>query len=133
MGNFRSVSNQGPAIASTTVAGSVLVGSTGNQTLISSGTAAINVFAYSLSANSTTAVTVRLMSGSTTAECWRTVLAPPSLSTTVIATGSISEALAVSPPAYLFRTNPGDPLTYEKGGSSAANALQHFAFGFWRG
>lgn len=133
MGTFRSLTNQGPIIPSTTVAGSVAATSTGNVTLISSGAAAINVYAYSLSVNSTTAVTIRLMSGSTTAECWRTVLTPAPASTSAFQAGGINEALSVSPPAILFRTNPGEPLTYEKGGSSAANALQHYAFGFWRG
>ena len=60
-------------VDSTTVAGAVAVGSTGNVALISSAAGAIYVYAYSLAAPSTIAnngLTVRLMSGSTV-ECWR--------------------------------------------------------------
>lgn len=117
-------------IYSTTVTGSVPVTSTGNVTLISSSAQRIYVYAYSISAPSTIAnagVTVRLMSGSTTAECWRSFLCGPSSGVPGI------DTMWVDPPAYLFRTAPGDPLTYEKGGSSVANALTHYSFGFWRG
>lgn len=127
MGIFRSLTNQGPAVDSTTVAGSVAATSTGNVTLISSGPGSIYVYAYSFSVTSTIAMTVRLMSGSTTAECWRTVLAN---STSVV---NMSESNVVTPPGYLFRTAGGDPLTYEKGASSVTGALQHYALGFWRG
>ena len=133
MGTFRSVSNQGTQLpTSTTVAGSVAATSTGNVTLISSGSGSIFAFAYSFSAESTANVTVRLMSGSTTAECWRTIL--QSGSTGAFAAGNADrDSLAVSPPSYLFRTAAGDPLTYEKGASSVANALTHYAISFWRG
>lgn len=117
---------------STTVGGSVAASSTGNVTLITSAATAIYVYSYSLSVNSSANVTIRLMSGSTTAECWRTVLGPTEVSTSAFAPGVHNEWNAIEPPAYLFRTAPGDPLTYEKGASSVANALTHYAFGFWR-
>lgn len=123
---------QSQQFLSTTVAGSVAATSTGNVTLISSGANSIYVYAYNIGAESTANVTVRLMSGSTTAECWRTVL--QSGSTGALAAGQVDrDVMSVTPPAYLFRTNPGDPLTYEKGGSSAANALTHYSLAFWRG
>ena len=116
-------------VDSTTVSGSVAVTSTGNVDLISSQASAIYVFGYSVSAPSTVAnggLTVRLMSGSTTAECWRITLAGPSSGAPGLA------ELAVTPPAFLFRTNAGDALTYEKGNSSVAGALTSFTFAFWR-
>ena len=115
-------------VDSTTVAGAVAVGSTGNVTLISSATGSIYVYAYHIAAPSTIAnggLTVRLMSGSTT-ECWRTTLTGASSAVAGI------DRLAVAPPAYLFRTVAGDPLTYEKGASSVAGAITSFSFGFWR-
>lgn len=115
-------------VDSTTINGSVAVGSSGNVDLISSGAGSIYVYAYSIAAMSTAAnagLTVRLMSGSTT-ECWR-----------VVCTGASSaindvQGLAVAPPAYLFRTGAGAALTYEKGGSTVAGAISAFSFGFWR-
>lgn len=127
---FRSINANIPNLfKSTTVAGSVPVGSTGNVTLISSQNTAIYVFGYSLGAASTignAGVVVRMLSGSTTAECWRTTLNGASSAAVGV------DEMYVNPPSYLFRTNPGDPLTYEKGASSVANALNHFAFMFWR-
>ncbi len=126
---FRSVTNQG-GWDSTTAVGSVAIASTGNITLISSGTGPINVYAYSIAANSTIAnagQTMRLVSGSTTASCWTITLAGPSSGAT-----GLSEA-AVSPPAYLFRTSPGDALTYEKGASSVTGAIASYSFSYWRG
>lgn len=118
---------------STTVAGSVAATSTGNITLISSAAGTgIYVYGYSLAAESTANVTVRLVNGSTTSECWRTTL-ESGASTSALAAGNIDRAeLAVSPPAYLFRTSVANPLTYEKGASSVANALVHYSFAFWR-
>lgn len=116
-------------VDSTTVCGSVAVTSTGNVVLISSATSAIYVYAYQIAAPSTIAnggLTVRLMSGSTTAECWRVTLTGPSSAVAGI------DRLAVTPPAYLFRTNPGQALTYEKGNSSVAGAITSYSFGFWR-
>lgn len=121
------MANPETLVESTTVTGSVAVGSSGNVTLISSGTNQIYVYAYSLSAPSTVANgghTVRMMSGSTT-ECWRVTVAGASSAVAGVA------ALAVTPPAYLFRTVAGDALTYEKG-STVQGALTHFSFGFWR-
>ena len=115
-------------VDSTTVAGAVAVGSTGNVALISSAAGAIYVYAYSLAAPSTIAnngLTVRLMSGSTV-ECWRTTLTGASSVVAGI------DGLAVAPPAYLFRTEAGAALTYEKGASSVAGAISSFSFGFWR-
>ena len=116
-------------VDSTTVCGSVAITSTGNITLISSAGGAIYVYAYQIAAPSTIAnngLTVRLMSGSTTAECWRTTLTGASSAVAGI------DAMAVTPPAYIFRTNPGEPLTYEKGGSSVAGALTSYSFAYWR-
>lgn len=128
---YRTEASLAFAVDSTTVEGSVAATSTGNVTLISSGRGSIYVFGYELAAQSTANVSVRLVSGSTSAECWRTTLGAQS--TTAIAAGNLDrDTLAVTPPGYLFRTLPGDPLTYEKGASSAANALVHFAFAFWR-
>ena len=111
--------------------GSVATTSTGDVTLISSAASAIYVFAFDIGAQSTANVTVRLVSGSTTAECWRTVLG--AVSTSAIGAGEVETArLSVTPPAYLFRTKAGDPLTYDKGASSVANALTHYSFAFWR-
>jgi hypothetical protein len=125
--------NSPPLTASTTAVGTVAATSTGNVTLISSGAGSIYVYSYNLAAESTANVTVRMMSGSTTAECWRTTLECDG-STGAFAAGGIDrDVMFVSPPAYLFRTAAGDPLTYEKGASSAANALAHYSFGFWRG
>ena len=114
-------------VDSTTIAGAVAVGSSGNVALISSAAGSIYVYAYAIAAPSTVAnggLTIRLMSGSTT-ECWRTTLTGASSAIAGI------DALAVAPPAYLFRTGPGDALTYEKG-STVQGAITSFSFGFWR-
>lgn len=120
------MANPEELVDSTTVCGSVAATSTGNVTLISSAASAIYVYAMSLGVVSTARFSIRLMSGSTTAECWRWSVEG--------ASSAIAGArdLAVSPPAYLFRTNAGDPLTYEKGNSSVSGAIQDFSFAFWR-
>src|SRR3990167_2232103 len=102
------------SVDSTTVSGSVAVASTGNVTLISSGAGSIYVYAYPPAAPSTIAnggLTIRLMSGSTT-ECWRTTLTGASSAVAGI------DSISLTPPAYLFRTEAGAALTYEKGNSS---------------
>jgi hypothetical protein len=117
--------------ASTTVQGSVPATSTGNVTLISSGAGAIYVYAFEIAAQSTANVGVRLVSGSTTASVWNLTLG--ATSTTAIAAGNVAEARGyVTPPAWIYRTAAGDPLTYEKGASSVAGALTSFSFSFWR-
>ena len=120
----------GYAQDSTTAVGAVAATSTGNITLISSvaGQTAY-VYAYNLTGESTANVSVRLMSGSTT-EVWRVTL--ESASTGALAAGSLDrDVLSVTPPGYLFRTAPGAALTYEKGASSAANALISYALSYW--
>ena len=120
----------GPAQDSTTVVGAVAAASTGNITLISSvaGQAAY-VYAYNFTGESTANISVRLMSGSTV-EVWRVTLECGS--TAALAAGTIDrDALSVSPPGYLFRTAAAAALTYEKGGSSVANALVSYSLGYW--
>lgn len=120
-------------VDSTTVEGSVAATSTGAITLISSGAGPIYVFGYDVVVESTAVTTMRLVSGSTTAECWRLTLGGAA-STTGIGAGSIDRAQqAINPPNWIFRTNPGDPLTYDKGASSVTGAIASFSFAFWRG
>jgi hypothetical protein len=70
----------------------------GNNTLVSAvASNKIKVFAFSLTVNSTTAVTAIFQSGAGGTELWRVTLQSP----TNIATGA---NLAVSPPAHLFET-----------------------------
>lgn len=122
---FRSVINW-TGVDSTTIGGSVAATSTGNVTLISSAVTSIYVYGFDIGVQSTEITTVRLVSGSTTAEAWRIVF-------TAASAGEVQSArLAVPPPSYLFRTASGDPLTYEKGASSVVGAISHYSFAFWR-
>ena len=120
----------GLAQDSTTVVGAVAAASTGNITLISSvaGQAAY-VYAYNFTGESTANISVRIMSGSTI-EVWRVTL--ESASTGALAAGSLDrDSMNVTPPGYLFRTAAAAALTYEKGGSSVANALISYALSYW--
>ena len=146
MGTFKSVNSLGvhpaqtglgsnPAvlsaavISSTTVTGSVAVASTGSITLITSGATAIYVYAYTIAgpvAASSAGATIGLYSGSTSVPLWNAVL--NATSTTL----GGADSLAVTPPAYLFRSVAGDPVLYIKGGSSVAGQLTNYSFAFWR-
>lgn len=71
--------------------------SSGNTTLIAAGTNRLKVYAFSISTNVATAVTVTFQSGTGGTALWRVVLQAP----TSVGTGA---NLAISPPAWLFAT-----------------------------
>lgn len=80
--------------------------SAGDNIAISSGVEGIYVYALTFSPISTAAQLIRLLNGSTM-EMWRSrVLAPSTMGDQTYAACQ----LAVSPPAYLFRTAAGNPL-----------------------
>mgnify|MGYP001578521021 CR=1 FL=1 len=79
----------------------------GDNTILSSNSLGIYVYAQSVTPISTAAQLMRFLRGSTS-EAWRfRVLAP----STVGAPGW-GHHIAVSPPAYLFRTSTGQPLIF---------------------
>lgn len=98
-----------------------LAGTAGDNTLISSATTSIYVYAYSLSMPviSTAANLLRFQGGSTV-EIWR-IRAPQGGSTT--SNPTFEAHLAVSPPAYLFRTGAALPLVLNTTSSGVSYAV----------
>lgn len=88
---------------STTVSGQG--SSAGDNTVLSSAATGIYVYGYCLSALSTAAQVIRFLNGSTN-ETWRV----RTLGGSSAGIGVAISELAVTPPAYLFRTAPGNPL-----------------------
>lgn len=86
----------------------------GNNTLVAAGTNRLKVFAFTLSTQSTTAMTCKFQSGAGGTELWSVILQAP----TSISTGA---NLAVSPPAWLFNTASATLLNLNL---SSANAVQ---------
>jgi hypothetical protein len=106
---------------STTGAGSVAATSTGDVTAISSAAGlACYVYAYAVTVVSTVSVTVRLMDGSTRVG-WQFIgyASGAGGASSGSFTAFVSE-VAVSPPAYLFRTAAANPVLVSKAGSSVA-------------
>lgn len=77
----------------------------GDNTIISSNSQAIYVYAFSWTPVSTAAQMMRWLRGSTS-EAWRARVLAPS----TVGDPSWSHSMAVSPPAYLFRTSTGQHL-----------------------
>jgi hypothetical protein len=86
----------------------------GNNTLVAAGTNKLKVFAFSLSTQSTTAVTCKFQDGASGTDLWSVILQAP----TSVSTGA---NLAVSPPAWLFNTSAATLLNLNL---SSANAVQ---------
>lgn len=89
---------------STTASGQAAVA--GDNTILSSAASAIYVYAYALSPLSTANQLMRFLNGSTN-EGWRIRTAGGG---STVGIQNVYSQLAVSPPAYLFRTAPGNPL-----------------------
>ena len=97
------------SVNSTTASGQAATA--GDNTIFSSASGAIYVYAYSLSHVATIRNTCRFVSGSTTSEMWRTWLqSQSSAASSGVSVMADHEVLAVSPPNYLFRTSTGDAL-----------------------
>lgn len=95
----------------------------GDVTLISSNANALYVYAYAFAGESSIASVVRLLAGSTS-ERWRVMLQGGN---STQGPGVVAE-LAVSPPAYLFRTSTGMPLVMNK----ASSRVTYFSVAAWR-
>lgn len=86
--------------------------SSGNNTIVSAGSAKLKVFAFSLSTTSTTAVTVKFQSGASGTDLWSVILQAP----TSVSTGA---NLSVALPAYLFATASATLLNLNLSGAIA--------------
>lgn len=85
-------------------------GTAGDNTIISSAATGIYVYAYSISQTAVALNRCRFLNGST-AECWRVVLqSQSSAASSGVSVMADHSELAVSPPAYLFRTAAGNAL-----------------------
>lgn len=86
----------------------------GNNTLVAAGTNKLKVYAFSLSTQSTTAMTCKFQDGASGTDLWSVILQAG----TSVSTGA---NLAVTPPAYLFTTSAATLLNLNL---SSANAVQ---------
>lgn len=107
--------------ASTTASGAS--SAAGDVTLLSSSAQALCVYAFSVQKYSSVNNLIRFLDGSTRA-AWLVSLSGPNgggTGSTGISAAGLSE-LAVTPPAYLFRTAAGNPLVMSRGSSG------HFSY-----
>lgn len=107
------------SVDSTTFSGQC---SSAETQVLSSAATAIYVYAYCLSLLSTAAQLLRFMNGSTV-ECWRVRVQGGSTTGQMFMTSE----MAVSPPAYLFRTAAGNPLLL-----SATSSGTNVSVAAWR-
>lgn len=107
--------------------GNGIAASSGDVTVISSAAnVGVYVYAYALSVASTVAITVRFLNGSTT-QVWRQVIG--GIGSTVLGgpTLIVPNQMAVTPPAYLFRSAANNALVM-----NASSSGVNYSVAAWR-